>query len=229
MRDRWEAQKKAKRTGEQVIDFDAILPSITLDLKKKRFWQRYHGVFPPEVEPADLVVSRLANEISARQLTVRDLGWVKTMAQQIRAKRREERITEHLKHVVNELEEDTYVGDVNAYLDALWTLLIGMARAGCELLPATVPPTPDVPGVDETLLVEVPLSVVTRYWYRAKHQSKKYPAAERLPWLRENDETERTDWVDVHRNSSRSMGNTIVYVYEQTRLPLERTGSKGKA
>ena len=53
-------------------------------------WARHHLSFPPDIAPADMVVSRLANELNpdTRALTVRDMAWVKTLEQQIRSKKK---------------------------------------------------------------------------------------------------------------------------------------------
>ena len=123
---------------------------------------RYHLSYPPDIEPADLVISRIANELSARAITVRDLTWVKTMAQQIKARKKEEKITETLRHVTSDLAVGSDTGDVESYLAALLTLWLGMAKAGCEFLPAQSPPFVDESGVDETKLIEVPLSLMFR-------------------------------------------------------------------
>ena len=113
LREEHEKKKAVKLGGDHITDFDSILSAPELTAKRRRFWLRYHVAYPPEVEPADLVVSRLTNEIAARAVTVRDLKWVKSMAQQINSKKKEERITETLRHVVSDLTIDTETSDVD--------------------------------------------------------------------------------------------------------------------
>ena len=83
-----------RRKGDAITDYDQLLPGTALEGLGDQMWTRHHLTFPPDVEPADLVVARLANELNpeTRALTVRDLSWVKTIEQQIRSKRKIEQL-----------------------------------------------------------------------------------------------------------------------------------------
>ena len=60
-----------KKKGELHDDLDAMLPKEEMDDLEDRFWARYKLQFSAENTPADMLVSRLAKEISKRLFQVK--------------------------------------------------------------------------------------------------------------------------------------------------------------
>jgi hypothetical protein len=103
--------------------------------------------------------------------------------------------------------------DAAAYIDSLTTLMIGYAKAG--IMARANAPKEEPLGSETVAFVECPLGVAMRYVWRADHQSRLIPYPQRHEWLRVRDQAERMRWVEVHRNSSMSLGEVIELVYTQ--------------
>ena len=107
-----EVNKEAadKKLKGDLTDYDTLLPGPDLIALHLLFFRRYMVTHPPEVAPADLVISRLRNELNARALSVRDLSWVKTQDQQIKSRRKSEEVAKNLYHVTSDLLDTPYHG-----------------------------------------------------------------------------------------------------------------------
>ena len=77
LRQAWRSVRKArdedeviKKRGQDESDLDQLLSQPLLEDLEARFWARYHMSYPPEVAPADVVVSRACRELEKRLLSV---------------------------------------------------------------------------------------------------------------------------------------------------------------
>ena len=86
----------AKQKDTTAADLDAVLSQDELNSLEDLFWARTRIVFPPAVEPADALKSRLHREITRRILTIRDIWGGKDLDHQMRASKRKKDITEKL-------------------------------------------------------------------------------------------------------------------------------------
>ena len=68
------AAESKKRKGVDDHDLDTLLPAPDLSEIKTTFYKRYKLRFPVLVEPCDRLVSRLAREVSRRQLGYSPFG-----------------------------------------------------------------------------------------------------------------------------------------------------------
>ncbi|MGY8879022.1 MAG: hypothetical protein ACKVJ5_22375, partial [Pseudoalteromonas sp.] len=83
-----DAADEVKRVGEDTTDMDELLPSAVLDDIDSRHWNRYKMTWPPDMSPADTVVSRIVRELEKRTLGLREVFKVRTQAQQQRGMRK---------------------------------------------------------------------------------------------------------------------------------------------
>ena len=77
--------RNAPRSHGLIQRLAGLLSQPELDDISKRLWSRYKISFPPEVEPADTVISRVSREISERLLSLRELSKIHTVAWQHKA------------------------------------------------------------------------------------------------------------------------------------------------
>ena len=113
--------------------------------------------------------------------------------------------------VTDEREDMESVWDVEQYLNKLLTLMLAYAKAGAK--PVKNPITEEY-GCDQCKVVQVPLDVVIRYYFRAKdksHQSLRNISARQkvFNWLVDRDEQERSLWVERFRNTKEDLGAII--------------------
>ena len=114
---------------------------------------------------------------------------------------------------VEEAEEDEPASrDAHSYLDKLWTLLLAYAMAGSASC-ATAASTAEGLGSNSVEYVEVPVDVIQQYFYRAKRSVSLVPFNQRLEWLQQRDNDERSEWVARFRDSQKSLGRVIQEVY----------------
>ncbi len=200
---------------EEDPDLDNPLPQHELDELENAFWKRHHLYFEADEAPADTLVSRCSRELTRRLLTVRDVWKVKVVAQeQSGGKKR----TELAKDIAIVLDTDPPIGkpevSVRKYLDLLWTLLLGYAKAG--VLPRADAPKDGEPrGSTSTMYVSVPLDVCMRYHKRAQSFAMQLPPADALDILVSRDEAERRAWVDRFRSSTLTLGEVMADVYDK--------------
>lgn len=85
LRQLWVSLKSTRRDDEKItkrgldeIDLDGLLSQPELDTVQQRFMTRYKIAFPPDVEPADTLVSRAVRELDNRLLSLRDISKVQS-------------------------------------------------------------------------------------------------------------------------------------------------------
>ena len=85
VRQAWDGLVKARaldasdrRRKADDVDMDQLLPQPDLDDLADNYFARYHLSYPPDVMPADTLVSRAAKEIGKRTLSLPDVWKVKT-------------------------------------------------------------------------------------------------------------------------------------------------------
>ena len=212
-----DAEAEADRvrvSGETAADLDDILSKPELEQIRDAFWARHRLSFPPYVQPADAIVSRLHRELKKRLLTVRPLTWVKVLATQVVSETKRRKIGPNLFFEESDANEAVrQPQDVADYLRQLNILMIGYAFAGISR--RTDAPAEEPFGADSILHVEVPYDVLMRYYWRAEERARQIHPANRLAWLRSRDEAERTKWVDMYRNSNETLGSVIANVFLQ--------------
>ena len=88
----WGAVADAKKTEREKLekgeckDHDELLSAPDMEDLQKKFYRQHLQTFPPHEKPSARTISRVANEMKARSLTVRDLAWVKTVDQMVKSK-----------------------------------------------------------------------------------------------------------------------------------------------
>ena len=63
--------------------------------------------------------------------------------------------------------------------------------------------------MDSSMVVECPLDILMRYFYRVQDRAWRMPYPLALDWIWRHDEAERTVWVDRYRNSQETLGEVI--------------------
>ena len=203
-----------KKKGELHDDLDAMLPKDEMDDLEDRFWARYKLQFSAENTPADMLVSRLAKEISKRLFQVKNIWAVKTLVHQVRTSRKKRKITEDVQLLVaDDIDDEDVAETVETYLQLLFVYCVGLAKAGCN--PIAGAPKEEKRGMDTTLHVDVPFDVVMAYHARAVHRAGLLPPRRALVWLVKKDLEERTLWVSTFRSSRASLGSIIKELMER--------------
>ena len=201
-----------KKKASEVDDFDELLPQPQLEDIGERFWTRYHLRHPADVEPSDLLVSRLYKELTKRQLTVRSVWQTRTMTHQLRTDRKRRKIAENLEFIEREAPVEV-VHNVNTYLELLFTLCVAYAKAGVGPVEGTT--APEARTSDPADYVIAPLETMLRYHHRAVTCARALPPAAALPWLQKRDEDERTLWVERYRATAQPFGRIVQDAYER--------------
>ena len=80
MRQAWRSLKRARdndeaiiRPGNDTADMDDLLAVSVLDDIEARHWARYKMTWPPDIAPADTVISRIVRELEANAERARGL------------------------------------------------------------------------------------------------------------------------------------------------------------
>ncbi len=208
-------KSEQKKRSSEAVDMDQILDDDELAALRNQFWMRYKLKFPPHIEPADIVVSRLVREVRKRLLTVREVGWVRTLTHQVHSDSKKQRVGDSKIFVetAGASIDPPSPQSADAYLLNLRVLCIAYARAGA--LPLHDAPEQETFDSDSTDFVECPLDVTMRYWLRAEERAGRVPVSSRLGWLKQRDEAERMRWVEVFRNSNLPLGKVIATVFNQ--------------
>ena len=227
LRQAWRSLKKArdeadviKRAGQDTIDMDELLQASVLDDIEARHWARYKMTWPPEIAPADTLVSRVVRELEKRTLSVQMVLKVRTQAHQQRDVRKRTRVAEGLEMVSAAAERDA-APSLHNYLANLMTLPIAYSKAGCKLRADA--PTAEPKTVDSTSVVECPLDVLMRYYFRVQDRAHALQCQMALGWIQRKDEAERTVWVDRFRNSTESLGEIIQHTLQTREAMWEIT------
>ena len=205
-------EQLVKKRAAEPDDLDEILPQPELDDLTARFWQRYHVRYAPDLEPSDLLVSRLNKEMVKRQLTVMSVWKVKSMTHQLGSIKKRIKLAGNLEYV--EPEADTNpTRNLATYLELLFTLCVAYAKAGSRPLETTA--GIEGPTSDPTDFVGAPLDLLLRYHHRAKQAAMSLPPGQALTWLQRRDEEERTLWVERSRASELPFGKIVRECFER--------------
>ena len=160
------------------------------------------------------MVSRIVRELEKRTLSVREVLKIRTQSHQQKAVRKRTKVAKGLEIVSSTAEQDASP-TLHNYMTNLLTLMIAYSKAGSKLR-ADAPPSETKIGYS-TKVVECPLDVLMRYYYRVQDRTHGLPYHMALNWVRRKDEAERTVWVDRYRNSSDSLGE----VFQHTMMTRE--------
>ena len=242
LRQAWRSLKRArdsdgviKRSGFDTNDLDDLLEASVLDDIEARHRVRYKMTWPPDIAPADTLISRIFRELEKRTLSVQQVFKVRTQAHQQRDVRKRTRVAEGLGMVRASVDRDS-APTLHNYMANRLTLLIAYSKAGSK--PRADAPTAEPKTVDSTKVVECPLDLLMRYYCRVQDGAHALQYHMAVGWIQRKDEAERTVWVDRFRNSTDSLGEIIRHTL-QTReamweLPtlevrLTKTPGGGKA
>ena len=205
LRQAWRSLKRArdsgdviKRAAQDTMDMDDLLAASVLDDMEARHWARYKTTWPPEIAPADTLISRIARELEKRTLSVQMVLKVRTQAHQQRDVRKRTRVAEGLEMVSAVVDRDA-APSLHNYMANLLTLLVAYSKAGSKLRADAITAEPKT--VDSTKVVECPLDVLMRYYYRVQDRAHALQYHMAVGWIQRKDEAERTVWVDRFRNS----------------------------
>ena len=200
-----------KRAGQDTMDMDDLLTASVLDDIGARHWARYKMTWPPEIAPADILISRIVRELEKRTLRVQMVFKVRTQAHQQRDVRKRVRVADCLEMVSAVVDRDA-APSLHNYMTNLLTLLIAYSKAGSKLRADA--PTAEPKTVDSTRIVECPLDVLMCYYYRVQDRAHSLQYHMALSWIQRKDEAERTVWVDRFRNSTESLGEIIQHTLQ---------------
>ena len=98
------------------------------------------------------------------------------------------------------------------YMTNLMTLLVAYSKAGSKLRADA--PTAEPKTVDSTKVVECPLDVLMRYYFRVRDRAHSLQYHMAPGWIQRRDEAERTVWVDRFRNSTDTLGEIIQHTLQ---------------
>ena len=206
-----EAAEDVKRVGLDTSDMDEILPSAILDDIEARHWNRYKMSWPPEMSPADTVVSRIVRELEKRTLGVRGVFKIRTQAHQQKGMRKRTKLANDIEILSAEAEEHEVRHTTQNYFAGLQTLLIAYSKAGAKLRADA--PECEPKAMDSTMVVECPLDILMRYFYRVQDRAWRLPYPLALDWILRHGEAERTVWVERYGNSKETLGEVIKHSF----------------
>ena len=105
LRQAWRSLKRARdndeviiRSGHDTMDMDDLLAISVFDDIEACHWARYKMTWPPDIAPADRVISRIVRELEKRTLSVLK---TRTQAHQQRAVRKRTKVAEGLDGFIN--------------------------------------------------------------------------------------------------------------------------------
>ena len=81
-----------RKRGGDPTNFDEIRHQDDLDDLAMVFWSRHEMASPPEINPGDMMVSRLHRDITKRLLSVREIERIKSQQQQRMFSRKEQMV-----------------------------------------------------------------------------------------------------------------------------------------
>ena len=188
-------------------DLDDMLDDEVLVDAKIAFWRRHKLRFPPDVMPADSLVSRCSREMTKRMLMVFNVHTAKNLKHQVTTSKKRKRLAADLYTEEEEVIEDAR--DAGEYLDKLMIYMLALVVAGINQIEGSDPNAEATVGADTTLHVQVPLDVVWSYVWRAKRAAVAIPVPRRLAWLERQDVEERTQWVAEFRDGTDTLGAVV--------------------
>ena len=198
--------REACKASISGADLDDMLDDKALVDAKSAFWKRHKLRFPPEIMPADSLVSRCSREMSKRMLMVFNVHSAKNLKYQVTTSRKRKHLAADLYTEQDEVVEDAR--DTREYLDKLMTYMLALAVAGINHTDKDQSQEA-VLGADTTCYVQVPLDVAWNYVWRAKRAAATIPGNIRLAWLEKQDVEERTHWVAKFRDGADNLGTII--------------------
>ena len=213
-----DAEELTTRAGHDSIGMDDLLAASVLDDIETRHWARYKMTWPPTLAPSDTLISRVVREIKKRTLSVQVVFKVRTQAHQQRDVRKRTRVAEGLEMISAAVDRDA-APTLSNYMSNLLTLMVAYSKAGSE--PRTDAPATEPKTLDSTKVVEVPLDVVMRYYFRPQDRANALPHFKALAWVQRKDEAERTVWVDRFRNTTESLGEIIQHTMQTREVMWE--------
>ena len=174
-----------KRKGT-VEDEDVPLPSDELKRSGSLFFSRYKLRFSADEDAGETVVSRLKRQLNKHCIRFENILKTKTRkgeTAETRVKRT--KLGDETELIVREEPERKQPKTIaaEAYLDALWTYILGLARAGVEEL-QDKPSAAETDGSQTYDYVQIPLDVTVNSHARAKRFTASLPRA-LLPLQRE--------------------------------------------
>ena len=123
--------------------------------------------WPAEIYPGDALISKTRKQVERRMLTVEDMLKIKTLSHQVTQTQKKTQIPGTSIQVVETPEaEQVKPNSVTAYMQGIHTYALAMAHVGTDELAQKVPIQEDF-GVDSTLIVNIPLDVMMKYYFRA--------------------------------------------------------------
>ena len=115
----------------------------------------------------------------------------------------EARVDERIIPSIAELDVPLVI-TAEVYLDALWTYILGLARAGDEEL-QDKPSAAEIDGSQTDGYVQIPLGVTMSYHARTNLLANRLPKGRALAILEEIDEAERLMWAEIVRGLKAGM------------------------
>jgi hypothetical protein len=122
------SMRETDKSKVDTTDLDDMLDDAELNDAKQTFWRRYKMRFPPELMPADSLVSRCSREMSKRMLMVHNVHGVKTLMHQITSSKKGKKLGTDLFTEQEEAMDDSI--DAHQYLDRLYTYLLALGLQG---------------------------------------------------------------------------------------------------
>ncbi len=195
-----------KRKGT-VEDEDVPLPSEELKRLESLFFSRYKLRFSADEDAGETVVSRLKRQLNKHCIRFENILKTKTRkgeTAETRVKRT--KLGDKTELIEREEPERNQPRTITAevYLDALWTYILGLARAGVEEL-QDKPSAAETDGSQTYDYVQIPLDVTMNYHARAKRFTASLPRDRALAILKEIDEAEGMMWTERMRGPKAGM------------------------
>ena len=180
-----------KRKGS-VEDEDVPLPSEELKRSESLFFNRYKLRIPADEDAGETVVNRLKRQLNKHCIRFENILKTKTRkgeTAETRVKRT--KLGDKTELVERDEPEQKQPKTITAevYLDALWTYILGLARAGIEEV-QDKPSAAESDGSQTHDYVQIPLDVTMNYHSRAKRFAASLPKDRALAILREINEAE---------------------------------------
>ena len=222
LRKAWTSTKAALAAKEIMAkspseEYD-VLPSAELESLQTIFHKRYKLAWPADIEPSDLLVSRITREIEKRGLSLISLDSVRTLAHYQQSSRKKISLGGEVNLMLEEYssEQATMTNNVSGILAALFTLLVAYARAGAKARDDVM--KEETRSDPSTMFVEAPLDVLLRYHSRAAKAAAMYRGPDLAAWLRGTDLEERRKWIEEMRTSKATLGEVAQKVYNNREI-----------
>ena len=195
-----------------------VLPSAELESLQTVFHKRYKLSWPADIEPSDLLVSRITREIDKRSMSLISLDSVRTLAHHQQSSRKKISLGGDVNLMLEEhsTDQSATTTNVSGILAALFTLLVAYARAGAK--PREGITKEETRSDPSTMFVEAPLDVLLRYHSRAAKAAAMYRGPDLAAWLRTTDLEERRKWIEEMRTSKATLGEVVQKVYNNREI-----------